>query len=376
MAFAPSEKAGGNVSLPSYYKPGDDAKAEGSEQVVWSVKNGVPEVITATEASRRLASVSKAQLAAIKSAMLSAGWTTTSVSSQNSFWSSVIDFAINAKANGKNISIWEAMNTFASRQAATGGANRAGGGGGSSGPTLQKYVTVTDKATAADELNKVMQTMLGRKATDAEINQYVKSLNKKEKARATETLYDSNGQYTTQRSFDKELFTMQYVLKTAGGDFSEGQLGATLDSLRSLATQYGVGLAMTKKDLQALTKQLLLGNTTEDAIRKKFSDSAAKLFPAWSEYIKQDPTKSLTEIASDYMAVYANLFELDVDQINVSDVLAKATTTGKDGTSTVASLSEFQKTLRKDPKFQTTSTAKQEAAAFGASFARSMGVNI
>jgi hypothetical protein len=294
-----------------------------------------------------------------------------------SIWNKAVDYAADLAYSGQKVDLFEILGSeafYAENFKLFGGDS---GGGGGRGPRTVTQVSLTNANLARQNLQRDMKAIIGRPATEKELNEYVKKLHSAQEKFASKAFYSADGNLsrTTGSGFDEDAFSLQYILNKAGGKFEGGTLKATLDGIKTLAANYGVDAASTPTKFKQLTKQLLMQETTEEAISAQFSNSAASLFPAWSEYIKQTPAKSLYDIASDYVGVYANMLEIDPDQVNLVDVLNKATLTSETG-SKVGSLSDMQRALRADDRYQFTGRAKQEAAAFGASFARSMGVNL
>jgi hypothetical protein len=345
-----------------------------SGNVLWGVdKQGNPILKSVDKAKASFPTLNKNQLASLKQAMGLAGYTSTSVPSQRSFWNLVIDnAAFQYKKNPAN-TVWGAMAKFAENQALTGGSNS--GRGGPSGP--QVYTTITDSGTAIAALQRNAKLLIGREVTKAEASAYVKKLNAGERAAATVTTQTGSGSTTVQKSFDGELFTLNYLIGLAGGKFDEGRLGSTLDGLKDLANDYGIESVLTPNQYKKYTKELLLGETDTDAIRKKFAKSAASLYSAFRTQILDDPATPVKELVSDYIGAYANLYDVDEDSVKVSDVLTKASPSGLDGNKAEPlSLNDYRIVLRNDERFQTTSTAKREAAQLGSALARMAGVNI
>ena len=289
-------------------------------------------------------------------------------------WDKAVDYAADIAYTGKSVNLFKIMSSgsFLSENMKlfTGGS-----GGGASGPTTMRYVSLTNETLARQNLQRDMKNLLGREATDKELSEYVKKLHSAQTKLAAKTRYSDTEQASVGSGFDEEAFTLQYILNKAGGKFDGGTLKATMDSVKTLAAQYGITAANTPTKYKQLTKQLVMGETTTEAIAAQFSKTAASLFPVWAEFINQKPSESLAQIASDYTNVYANMMEIDPDQVDLVDVLNKATV-DNNGQKTVGSLSDLQRALRKDARYQFTTNAKREAAAFGASFARSMGVNL
>jgi hypothetical protein len=132
---------------------------------------------------------------------------------------------------------------------------------------------------------------------------------------------------------------------------------------------------MTNAQLKKFTKQLVWGEMDETALREKFAKSAASLYGAFKDEIMGSPQQSARDTLNEYVGIYANLFDEDDNSVDISDVLKRASVSNN-GIPQRLSLSDFQKTLRKDPKFETTTTAFREAEQLGVAFLRSMGVDV
>jgi hypothetical protein len=287
-------------------------------------------------------------------------------------WDKAVDYAADIAYTGKKVDLFKSMtsNSFISENSKL----FESFGGGSARPS--RYVSLTNVETAKQQLQKDMRNLLGRDATDKEATEYVKKLHAAQTKNASTVNYGGTTQTTVSSTFDEDAFTLGFILNKAGGKFDAGTLKASLESVKALAREYGVTPATTNTKFKQLTKQLIMNETSDEALREQFAATAASLFPAWSPYMEKAPTKSLSQLASDYTNVYANMLEMDEDQVDILDVLNKATAQNPDGTSKVVSLSEMQKALRKDDRFKFTSMAKREAADYGATLARMSGVNL
>lgn len=249
----------------------------------------------------------------------------------------------------------------------------AGGGGGApAGPMV--YTTLTDPATARADLIKMMKSVAGRAPTDKEISEYIKKLNTAQR-KAKTTVFQGQ---TVQSRFDEEEFLMNFVVgKTDfAGSLKPGMARQALDTLTMTIGAFGVGSYVTADKKNKWAKQLLTGEMTQEELGQRLSEIAAKAFPAFADVIGSNPGVNMRELFDDYIGTYANMLELDFDTVDIKEVLGKAGGLNADGSFKPMSLFEFEKSLRKDARFAYTKLAHQEAAALGASMARSFGVNI
>lgn len=241
------------------------------------------------------------------------------------------------------------------------------------GPNVTRNVTLTDAPTARQKLQQMMSVALGRKPTDAEVKDYQKKLNAAE--RKNPTIVRSSGGTTTvtESGLDRDLFLRNYVLAKADwAQDLEGDIGGVQDRIDQGLADYGVSNVATKNMRIDLMRRYAKNEISEDALNAELRDLAARTYTAFAEELEKFPQKSLRDVAAPLITTYANMMEEDVQMVDLSKVLSKAV--GPDGKP--MSAFDFQKVVRKDPRYQFTGNAHQEAAAFGRSFAQSMGVNL
>lgn len=249
-----------------------------------------------------------------------------------------------------------------------------GTGGGAGGATSAKYITLTSKANADQTLRSKMLSILGRTPTKDEYAQYLKQLNANQKKFFKKTTYLPDGtQLTTGTDFDTESFTNNYILAKADlkGD-AAGQLGELQDTVKQLASDYGLtGFLSNDKQVKYL-KNLASGELAVTDLEQDFRSQASSIYTGFADLLNAKPKESLRDVASAYLNTYSGMLEIDSNAIDIKDALSKATK--PDGT--LMNVFDYKKSLYKDSRYQFTSRAAQEAADFGRSFARSMGVNI
>lgn len=250
-------------------------------------------------------------------------------------------------------------------------------GGGGGGPTQQSYINITDPKEARDYLRQIMTNMLGVAPTEAEYKDFVKKLNAAENKIFKTTQYAGGKQTTTGRMIDPKAFAERYVLKKAAfGTDLAGNIGVIQDTVNQLISTNGLNGFVTDKKKQQWMKALAKGELNNDTLMANIRDEAKKVYSGFASLLDANPTLSLYDVADPYISVYANMFELGQAQVDVADVLKKAIKFGADGKESVMSVFEFEKSLRNDPRFETTKKAKDEASGLAASFARAFGVNL
>lgn len=287
-------------------------------------------------------------------------------------WNSAIDYAAKV-SSGRSASGIDGTVNFNEIQNSTGFADYLAGGGKSSGGT-STYISYTDPVKAAKDLNSEMRTYLGRNATTKEVNDYIKQLHKAQAKSPGKTSVSGSTQVSQQSGFDEEDFLLRYVV--AKVDFKKvktGEARAALDGIKNLAKDFGVLDNLSVSERRKYAKQLMLGKVDETTLYQKFGDIAKSAYPAFASMVQ--PNETLRQALNNYVGTYASLLELDESDVNIKDVASKATM-NLNGEYKPVSLFEYEKAIRKDPRFQYTKQAHQEAADFGKAFARAMGVNI
>jgi hypothetical protein len=287
-------------------------------------------------------------------------------------WNDLADYTFDVMGEGKKMDIFK---VYGSKKFSQYGLKLPKGAGG--GPTSQSYVTITTKKEANDFLRQTMFDMLGRAPSDAEYKDFLTKLNKAENKIFKTTTYTSTGQRTTGRMIDPKAFAERYVLgKVSFKEDLAGGAGLIQDTVNQLINNNGLVGYVTDKKKREWMRALAKGELTNDTLLASIRDESKKVYSAFAGLLDANPTMSLYDVADPYISVYARMFELGEAQVDFTDVLKKAVKVGPDGKESLMSVFEYQKSLRTDPKFQYTSTAKNEAQDMGTAFARAFGVNI
>lgn len=292
-------------------------------------------------------------------------------------WKDLAAFSLSVSSGGKTMDAFKVYKSKGFRNYGLDIPKKYLGGGGSGGPTQQSYINITDPKDARDMLRQTMTNMLGVAPTEAEYKDFIKKLNAAEQKIFKTTKYTSTSQTTTGRMIDPKAFVERYVLKKAAfGTDLAGNAGIIQDTVNQLITTNGLNGFVTDKKKQQWMKALAKGELNNETLMANIRDEAKKVYSGFASLLDANPSMSLYEVADPYISVYANMFELGQAQVDVADVLKKAIKFGADGKESVMSVFEFEKSLRNDPRFETTKKAKDEATGLAASFARAFGVNL
>lgn len=159
-----------------------------------------------------------------------------------------------------------------------------------------------------------------------------------------------------------------YVESIAGGVAS-----STRDFLNSAIMNYGVKYGQDWVDNAA--KSVAEGLTTQQQWMDEIKNQAKSAFPAWSKQI--DGGMTMRQIASPYISSYATILGIDPASITLDDQLLMRGLQGTNPTDPTMSsmpLWEFEKTVRKDPRWAFSKDAMDGLTSVGYGLLRQWGV--
>lgn len=225
-----------------------------------------------------------------------------------------------------------------------------GGGAGASGPTPQELAQQRRQFRA--EI---------KKAADA----YGIGLSRKQVARLAEIQQKKNLSATevTNR-------LLKHLEMPASGDLS-GQAGTVQDELGTWAKANGIDL--NNNQIVNYAKKVIKGSTNIDGIKADIRKTyMAGAYPAWADRIAQG--EDIADIAAPYVSAASKL--LETDNLSLSDPLVKQglQSVGQDGKPRVMPLYEYERAVRKDPRWQYTDNAKNTYYNAVMSIGRSFGM--
>lgn len=244
---------------------------------------------------------------------------------------------------------------------------------GTGGKGYVPRATITSPTQAAADINAVLKDLgFQREASSAELAALTKELNKAERKTPKTRTTTSAGTYEYSGGIDvrqkiKDLITSpsatvkklplvkELVDLTKTAEIAAKQkLDTATQAL--LATAKANGLNLTQNQIDNYKARLSAGETIEGLkqdVRKIASlgmpDAVKSLIGAGSD---------LEDVYSPYRQVMASTLEIPFDQININDPVLRGaiSPTGE------MPIYDFQRTLRKDPRWQYTNNAREEAS--------------
>ncbi len=137
-----------------------------------------------------------------------------------------------------------------------------------------------------------------------------------------------------------------------------GEAGTLQQQLRAIAEMNGVRLNDTYYESAA--RSVAGGMTTDDDWLREVRGQAASLWPSWSEKILAGV--NARDLASGYINVMADTFEIMPDQVSLDDPYLRQAMTGIDdkGNPKPMGLFDFQQKLRQDPRWMNTKQAEDQ----------------
>lgn len=162
-----------------------------------------------------------------------------------------------------------------------------------------------------------------------------------------------------------------YVKATKAGTYT-GQAGQLATQFTQLAGQYGVNPSAT--NMATWIRHAEAGTLTTEGLQNYFTQLAASTYPALADRLKAGET--VMQIADPYMQSYANILEVNPNQITLKDpmiqqALASKNSEGKPDTKTIW---QFENDLRNDPRYMKTQQAQDKTMAIGHQVLRDMGL--
>lgn len=253
-----------------------------------------------------------------------------------------------------------------------GGSNtKGGGGGGAASP--DKFATITGRQEAWQIFKAANKDLLGIIPTKDSFEKYYKELVAKQKTFTQSTTVSGTTQITTSNSLDVNAFTTAFIIKNSNlsGDL-KGTAGQYQNWITQTAKSFGLDNKLTPEFTNKYLKGMLTGKYKQDDLTDAFRKQAKVLYTAFSQDLEENPEMTLEEIMQPYINLYANVFELGTNSINLSDVANFASSENGQKIGTY----DFEKKLRADERFGYTKQANIEAGNLARSFARAFGVNV
>lgn len=140
-----------------------------------------------------------------------------------------------------------------------------------------------------------------------------------------------------------------------GTETGSGDIAGVANSLRELS--YEMGINFNDEWYASAGKSVASKLTTADFWGNKIRERAAAQFPMFSDQIKAG--QSVRNVASPYITMMSDEWEMPEQQISITNpTILRAI--GGNGGNQMMNLSDFQRTLRRDPRWMNTNKAQNE----------------
>lgn len=152
----------------------------------------------------------------------------------------------------------------------------------------------------------------------------------------------------------QDMLGAEFVYKP--GD-TGGTIADTETQIRGLARDYGVNVS--DQQLSEWIGGVISGEYTFESLQDFVRDSARSKYLGYEKQINAGMT--VRDIASPYLSSYAQILETDPDNVDLQDPLVQQALQGKmdkQGQVVPQTVYDFEKTLRRDPRWLKTKNAK------------------
>ena len=255
--------------------------------------------------------------------------------------------------------------------------------------STQVSSNIPPASTLADYVNTVFQKYKGRDANPTELKEWLPAVTaqyKSEKGKSKSTIKYTykNGElvsteYLTANGEDPKLWIENKVkAQVLEGkqdvntlNVPEGPSGKYFVALKNVAARNGIMLSDSAATDYA--NSIVAGKVDEDTVVNVIRESAAEAFPALADKIKAGI--DVKTLADPYIQSMSSLLEIPDTGIDMFDpkirsAMAYTLPDGKVGT---RSIYDFEKELRKDPRWQYTNNARNEAASVATTVLKDFG---
>lgn len=221
-------------------------------------------------------------------------------------------------------------------------------------------ITVWDPTKAKDYITQLSTNLLNREPTQQELADLSHQLSDAQKKAALNTTYKTDpktGKVTSTQTggLDEQQFLTDLIKKNP--DYVKVKDAATAGAIQSVnSAAKSNGIVLTPEDAAVYAERVRNGEKIDD-IASTFRKIASISQPKAVADLLNAGT-DLATIYQPYKAAMAKTLEVNPDTIDITDPALSNAVTG-DKTMTTY---EFQRALRKDPRWQYTDNARSEAA--------------
>jgi hypothetical protein len=253
--------------------------------------------------------------------------------------------------------------------------------GGSSSSKSKSTPTKYNKKASDDLLVTELLSMLGMKATAKMKQEFFKGLNAFLKAYGSSSSGKTSSSGSGSKSVssnvqgaDATVYVKQFIAEVAKDILKKNpkaQLGGIVgDNVRAL-TKYAADMGVYKSANEIINTSvnITIGKNRQEDALNAYRKDAESLYVNFSKRLKEDSSLTVRDLANPYIQMMADTFESNSDNIKLTDdTIQKAINDAKG----LVNLGEFRTMLRRDTRFNTTGTAKREAANLATGMLRSM----
>ena len=183
----------------------------------------------------------------------------------------------------------------------------------------------------------------------------------------------SSVSYSTQGA-DASVYVNQFikeVIKDTVKKNPKAQLGGKVgDTVRALSG-YAASMGIFKSPSEIASKSIdvVTGTKRQEDILASYRKDAQALYVNFAPRLAEDVSLTVRDLANPYIEMMADTFEVASDNIKLTDdTIQKAINDAKG----LVNLGDFRTMLRRDARFNVTSSAKREAADLATGMLRSM----
>ena len=254
------------------------------------------------------------------------------------------------------------------------------GAGAAGGPSVREDIVVWSPTKAAGQIQDIVSSLLGREATPQEVAQLSSKLKAAQEKNAARTQYTTKNGKTVAKvvtGLDEQQFLIETIQKDKKFKTELDALKAKKVTAEASAAQ-GVrqdltrtalanGLKLDEDQLSNFESRLKAGEDI-DAIKTTIRKTAALGMP---DSVKQivDSGVDLSTIYSPYRSILAQTLEINPNSITLDDPTLRMAI----GPDKEMSLYEYQRSLRKDSRWQYTEQARSEASDIATTVLRDFG---
>lgn len=247
-------------------------------------------------------------------------------------------------------------------------------------PSVREDIQIWDPTKIAGVVQDLAVKLLQREATPEEVAYLANKLTNAQKKAATRTKYvtkDGKVTATVTGGLDEEQFLVDLIQKdkkfapeiTAIKQKKETKEASALESTRQdlIKTALANGVTLNADQIVNFEQRMKAGENI-DAIKNTIRDTAALGMPDQVKKLVASGV-DLSTVYSPYKSILAQTLEINPNAITLNDPTLRMAI----GPDKEMSLYEYQKALRKDPRWQYTNQARTEAADIATTVLRDFG---